>query len=138
MHQLDVKKTLLNNFLNENIYMFMLEGLPIPPNPQIICKILKFLYGLKQFSRAWCQCLENYLIFQGFPRLESNVNIYIKKLNVGFVVLIVYVDDCIFISNIITLIEQIKFILQQEFNMSNDGELHYALSNAILYNQQEG
>jgi hypothetical protein len=71
--------------------MFMSEGLLTPPNPQIICKPLKFLYGLKQFSRAWCQCLNNYLILQGFQRLESDVNIYIKKLNVGFVILTIYV-----------------------------------------------
>jgi hypothetical protein len=138
MHQLDVKKTLLNNFLNEDIYMFMLEGLPIPPNPQIKCKILKSLYGFKKKSTTWCQCFKNYLILQGFQRLESKVYIYIKKLDFGFVVLTVYVDDCIFISNTLTLIEQIKFILQQEFNMSNDGEIHYTLSNAILYNHQEG
>lgn len=116
----------------------MLEGLPIPFNPQIVCKILKSLYGLKQFSKAWCQCLDNYLILQGFQRLESDVNIYIKKLNVGFVILTINVDDCIFISNTLTLIEQIKFILQQEFNMSDDGKNHYTLGNAILCNHQEG
>jgi hypothetical protein len=138
MHQLDVKKTLLSNFLDEEIYMFMPEGLSIPPNPQIVCKLLKSLYGLKQFSKAWCQFLDNYLILQGFQKLESDVNIYIKKLDVGFVILTVYVDDCILISNTLTLIEQIKFIIQQEFNMSNDGEIHYTLSNAILHNHQEG
>jgi hypothetical protein len=51
MHQhLDVKKTVLKNFLDEDIYLFMPKGLPIPPNPQIICKLLKSLYGLKFFQ----------------------------------------------------------------------------------------
>ncbi len=78
------------------------------------------------------------MILQGFQRLESIVNIYIKKLDVGFVILIVYVDDCILINNTLILIEQIKFILQQEFNMSYDGEIHYTLGNAILHNHQKG
>lgn len=78
------------------------------------------------------------MILQGFQRLESIVNIYIKKSDVGFVILTIYVDDCILISNTLTLIEQIKFILQQEFNMSDDGEIHYTLGNAILHNHQKG
>jgi hypothetical protein len=78
------------------------------------------------------------LILQGFQKLESDVNIYIKKLDVGFVILTVYVDDCILINNTLPLIEQIKFILQQEFKMLDDGEIHYTLGNAILHNHQEG
>ncbi len=138
MHQLHVKTTFLNGFLDEDIYIFMLERLPIPLNPHIICKLLKFLYGLKQSSRAWYQRLNNYFILQGFQILESNVNIYIKILDVGFFILIVYVDDCIFISNILTLIEQTKFILQQEFDMLDDGKIHYTLGNGILHNHKKG
>jgi hypothetical protein len=78
------------------------------------------------------------LILQGFQRLESDLNIYIKKLNVGFFILIIYVDDCILINNTLTLIEQIKFLLQEEFNMLDGGEIHYTLGNAIFRNNQEG
>jgi len=42
----------------------------------------------------------NDLVFQGFQRLESNVNIYIKKqVSFGYVILIIYVDDYILINN---------------------------------------
>ncbi len=67
--------------------------------------------------------------------MESNANIYIKILNIGFVILIVYVDDCILINNTLTLT---KFILQQEFDMLDDGEIHYTLGNAILHNHKKG
>ncbi len=69
--------------------------------------------------------------------MESDVNIYIKILNIGFVILIVYVDDYELINNTLTLIEQTKFILQQEFDMLGDGEIRYTLSNAILHNHKK-
>ncbi len=70
--------------------------------------------------------------------MESDANIYTKILNIGFFILIVYVDDCVVIYNTLTLIEQTKFILQQEFDMLNDGEIHYTLGNAILHNHKKG
>jgi hypothetical protein len=79
MCQLDVKTTFLNGFLEEDIYMTILEGLSTPTNPKTIYELFKSLYGLKQSLWAWYQCLDNHLVFQGFQRLESNVNIYIKK-----------------------------------------------------------
>ncbi len=39
---------------------------------------------------------------------------------------------------ILTLIEQTKFIFQQEFDMLDDGEVHYTLGNAILHNNKKG
>jgi len=56
----------------------------------------------------------------------------------GFVILIVYVDDYVFINNTLTLIKQTKFILQQEFDMLDDEEIHYTLGNAIFHNHQKG
>ncbi len=48
---------------------------------------------------------------------------------------IIYVDDCIIASNKIALIPQVKDILQHEFDMSNEGEIHvYTLGNANIRN----
>ncbi len=59
--------------------------------------------------------------------MKLNANVYIKILNIGFVILIVYVDDYVFINNTLTLIKQTKFILQQKFDVLDDGEIHYTL-----------
>ena len=105
IHQLDVKTTFLNGNLDEEIYMSLPDGLPTPSNPQLVCKLAKSLYGLKQSSRAWYQRLDSYLLLQGYTRLESDADIYIKRENdQGFIILIVYVDDCIVVSNKAALI----------------------------------
>jgi hypothetical protein len=56
--------------------------------------------------------LDNYLIVQGFQRLESDGNIHIKWLDhFGFVIFTIYVDDWILINSTLTLIKQIKCTL---------------------------
>jgi len=75
------------------------------------------------------------LTLQGFTRLKSDANIYIKReKDEGFTILTVYVDDCIIVGNNTTLIQQVKDILQHKFNMFDEGEIHYTLGNAITRN----
>ena len=139
IHQLDVKIAFLYGFIKEDIYMSMPEGYSIPPQPDLMCKLNKSLYGLKQSSRAWYQQLDQYLLLHEYHCLESNANIYIKrKPDHGFTILTVYVDDCIIVSTHVHLIQQVKDILHKEFDMSDEGEIHYILGNAIRRNRTQG
>lgn len=58
--------------------MFILKGLPQPKNPNLVYKLIKSLYGLKESSWTWYKLLDNYLILQGYTRLATNINIYLK------------------------------------------------------------
>jgi len=121
-HQLDVKTTFLNGNIEEDIYMYIPEGLLA--NPKLVCKLIKSLYGLKQSSTTWYIHFDAYLIVQGYHQLEANANIYIKnESDNGFTIIIVYVDDFLVISNKPFLIQFIKSILQQEFEMSDEGQI---------------
>ena len=137
IHQLDVKTAFLHGYIDEDIYLSLPEGLFAPSN--MVCKLIKSLYGLKQSSRAWYMHFDTYLIQQGFSKLEAGANIYLKHDNDdGFTILTVYVDDCILISNHISLIHKIKALLHTTFEMTNEGEIHYILGNSIIRNRQEG
>jgi len=72
MHQFDVKKTWLNNFLDEDIYLFMPKGLLIPPNPQIICKLLKSLYGLKTIFQGLVSMFKQLLDITRLSKIGIN------------------------------------------------------------------
>jgi hypothetical protein len=80
--------------------------------------------------------LGNYFTHQGYTRLEANANINIKKGSDGdgFTILTVYVDDCIVVSNKVSLIQLIKELLQKEIEMTGEEEIHYILSSAIIRN----
>lgn len=107
--------------------------------PKLVSLLFKSLHGLKQSLRKWYQCIDHFLLSYGFTRLKVDANIFIKReSDQGFTILTVYVNDYIIINNKLTLVQLIKDIFQKEFKMTNEGNIHYILSNAILKNREEG
>ena len=46
IHQMDVKTTFLNGYLNGEIYMEQPEGFVLPGNERKVCKLVKSLYAV--------------------------------------------------------------------------------------------
>ena len=53
LHQMEVKTTFLNGDIDEPIYMVQPENFVSGDTKQMICKLKKSIYGLKQASRQW-------------------------------------------------------------------------------------
>ena len=51
LHQMDVKMTFLNGNINETIYMVQPENFVLGDPKNMVCKLTKSIYGLKQASR---------------------------------------------------------------------------------------
>ncbi|GKG30402.1 retrotransposon protein, putative, ty1-copia subclass [Tanacetum coccineum] len=49
--QIGVKTAFLNGYLNEEVYMEQPEGFVSKKFPNRVCKLKRFIYGLKQESR---------------------------------------------------------------------------------------
>ncbi|KAD4385370.1 hypothetical protein E3N88_25538 [Mikania micrantha] len=77
LEQIDVK-TFLHGDLDEDIYMVQLEGFQIFRKENMVCKLNKSLYGLKQALRQWYLKFENIMDRNGFKRYDFH---YIKKFN---------------------------------------------------------
>jgi hypothetical protein len=48
-----VKTTFLRGDLEEEIYMKQLEGSVVKGNKELVCRLKKSMYGLKQSQRMW-------------------------------------------------------------------------------------
>ena len=61
LHQMDVKTAFLNGELEEDIYMQQPEGFVERGKENLVCKLKRSLYGLKQAARCWNTALDSQL-----------------------------------------------------------------------------
>ena len=66
IHQMDVKTAFLKGELEEEIYMQQPQGFVKQGEENLVCKLKKTLYGLKQSPRAWYQKIDKFLVDFGF------------------------------------------------------------------------
>ena len=52
IHQMDEKTAFLNGDLDEEVYMKQPEGFVVPGQEHKVCKLLKYLYVLKQSPKT--------------------------------------------------------------------------------------
>ena len=127
IHQMGVVTTFLNGKLEEEIYMRQPEGYVKPGSENLVCRLNKSLYGLKQSPRCWNSVLNSYLLELSFKQSDADPCIYIKNANDTKIVLAVYVDDLIIMTDTESDMTDIKHALESKFEMKDLGELHYCL-----------
>ena len=95
MRLMDVIIAYLYGSIDNDIYMKIPEGFKLPEtnNTKPRSKLQRSLYGLKKFRRMWYNCLNKYLLKEGYANNLICTCIFIKKSKTGFAIIIVYVDD---------------------------------------------
>jgi hypothetical protein len=136
IYQMDVKSTFLNGTLEEEVYVEQPEGFMLTENQDYVCKLKKSLYGLKQAPRAWFSRLDQYLQKQGYKRGITDNNLYIKIEDQNMIVVVVYVDDIIFGSNLTIMSRKFATEMQEEFEMSMLGELSFFLGLQVTQSEK--
>ena len=102
--------------------------------PSLFCKLKKSLYGLKQAPREWYSKMDAFLLSQNFQRCISDKNVYIKKYNGNFIIIVLYFDNLLIIGRIVSSISVIKTPHHNAFEMSNLGLLKKKLGLKIEKN----
>ena len=66
LEQLDVKTAFLYGELEEEIYMRQPEGFVVPGKEQLVCRLNRSLYGLKQTPSQWYKRFDTFMIAQEY------------------------------------------------------------------------
>ena len=142
VHQMDVKTAYLNGNLEEELFMKQPEGFVDKSQPELVCKLKKSLYGLKQSARCWNKTIDDYLKKSGWVQNDADPCIYIKRFWTNdqerIIIAALYVDDLLIASNDIDALNKEKDSLSTRFEMVDEGEVHYILGMRVKRNRKEG
>jgi hypothetical protein len=128
VHQMDVKTTFLNGYLQKENYMEQAQGFIQLRTHHKVYKLHKTFNGFTQSLRAWYERIDSFLLTSGFKKSVVNTNVYIFTQDNRFMILALYVDDAILISNDANrLLKQFQSKLAKEFAMTNLGHIQYCL-----------
>ena len=75
IHQMNVKSTLLNDVVEEEVYMEQPLGFETHERKTHVCKLRKALYGLKQAPRTWYDMMDSFLMSLGFTKSKADSNL---------------------------------------------------------------
>lgn len=120
--QMNVVIVFLYEFLNELIYVKQSHDFVIDFN--LICRLRKALYDLKQASRVWSIMIQSFLNKLDFHEIESDKSLFVSEDKKMFIV--IYVDDLLIIEADMSHINKIKTEFKSTFKMTDlDLTLHY-------------
>ncbi|KAF7763798.1 hypothetical protein Agabi119p4_8335 [Agaricus bisporus var. burnettii] len=97
MRSVDISSAFTYGELEEEIYMRQPEGYHIG-SPNMVFRLRKSLYGLKQAARQWIKKLRGVLEGIGYTRLRSDSSIYIYSKGDIKVIVPVFIDDITLVS----------------------------------------
>ena len=128
IHQMDVVSAFLNGELREEIFMQQPPGYVQSGKEELVCKLKKSIYGLKQSPRCWNEKFCEHMRSLGFKGSGADHCIFIsenerKKLEI----IAVYVDDLILIAETLEEIKHMKSCLSETFKIKDMGEIRYCL-----------
>lgn len=124
--QLDVQNAFLHGNLQEIVYMEPPPGLR-RQGENMVCRLNKSLYGLKQASRNWFSVLSGALKSAGYAQSKADYSLFTKQQGTFFTAVLIYVDDILVTGNSMQEIMALKQFLLKKFLIKDLGKLGYFL-----------
>jgi hypothetical protein len=134
---LDVKTAFLYGELDEELYMEQPEGFIIKGQETKVYRLKKALYGLKQASLAWNKQADKSLKTIGFKRCLSDTGVYIQIKNNDILVVVLYVDDVLFLGNNKTLLMEKKNAFMKKWECRDLGHISEYLKMQIVRDRKK-
>ncbi|XP_019231520.1 PREDICTED: uncharacterized protein LOC109212342 [Nicotiana attenuata] len=93
----------------------------------VVCRLHKSLYGLKQASRNWFLTFSETIQKAGYEQSKADYSLFFKAQGTSFTAILVYVDDILLTGNDLHEIERLKSFLLKCFRIKDLGNLKYFL-----------
>ena len=115
-----------------DIYIQQLEGFIAIKKGNLVCKLQKYIYGLKQASRSWNIRFNQAVKSFGFLQNPDEPCVYKKCERKVVCFLVLYVDDILLIGKDVAVLSIVKDWLASTFDMKDLGEVSYILGIKLI------
>ena len=94
------------------------------PDPDIIYRIYKYVYGLPDAGRAYYIALSNHLAAGGYIQSKFDPCLFYKFVGKDSIILSIHVDDTFVATSIQRLIDEFKDYLRLKFQITFEDTTH--------------
>ena len=130
---LDVKTAFLYGDLNDEVYMEIPDHIKTKDNEGMVILLSRTLYGLKQAAQSWWMTLGKSMKDMGFQKIYSDAGVFIFRKSNKIVIVLVYVDDALFMGNDHQLVLEMKKKFMKRWECRDLGQATDFLSMEIMY-----
>ncbi|KAG8492139.1 hypothetical protein CXB51_015694 [Gossypium anomalum] len=129
LRQVDVNNAFLNRDIDTEVFMhqppgYVQTGLD---GKQLVCRLKKALYGLRQAPLTWFDKLKCFFVSIGFVASRSDASLFVRTQSESTLYVLVYVDDIIITGSSSTIIDWFVRLLHEKFSLKDMGDLHFFL-----------
>jgi hypothetical protein len=107
------------------------KGFVVKGNKDLVCKLKRSLYVLKQSPTMWYQNFDTYILSLRFVRSKDDHYIYSKEEGGHFIYVSLYVDNMLLIINNMDVIKEVKMHLSSKFDIKDLSATHFILGMVI-------
>lgn len=93
----------------------------------IVCKLDRYIYGLKQASHRQNIQFDDKIKDFGFLRNEDEQYVYVKTSRGSLIFPVLYVNDILLIGNDVPMLQSVKVCLEKCFTMKDMVDVAYIL-----------
>lgn len=98
-----------------------------------VCRLKKFLYGLKQVSHNWFFKLTIIFLDAGLHQSQVDHSLLTLATHTNIFIILIYVDNILTARNDLFQIESLKRILSTRFKTKDIGSLKYFLGLEVVH-----
>jgi hypothetical protein len=122
MLHLDVITAFINGYLDKKVYMEIPEGHGESGKRKThVCELKRALYGLKCSARRWFERFREAMEKLNFEAYPFQPCLFKWRKGNNFIILLLYVDDCLLVGNHNLKMQEVKKNLSREFKMKDLG-----------------
>ncbi len=130
IRHMNVVTAFLYELLDEDVYVIQPHMFEFERDEDLVCKLKRALYDLKQASKMWYDIIHKFLIDLDFKRSNSDHAVFTKD----DIFLVMYVDDLLLFGLNLNHLQNIQNQLKQRFKMTNLRQLSHYLGMKIIIN----